>query len=446
MISTGTITYTEKNSFKFQIITTTVNETFTLPLGSSAAYTHNFIAYWGDTTSSVITAYNDADRVHTYATTGTYDIELIGTCQYFAFDNNGTYGVSKAKVYKLLAFTGNMGFRTLNFHGCTNLNTIVPLGYLKNLTTAYNMFNFTAIATVPAGLFDGCPNIAGTSGSFWGTFYNCGQLTTIPADLFRYNTKAVNFTAVFQNCVKLVAIPADLFRYNTLNQNFSSSFNNCRLITTIPVDLFRYNTLVYNFTSCFYMCYALTEVPADLFRYCTQANNFNTVFSDCTSLTTIPADIFKYNPTLHFTYAFSGCYNLTSIPDDLFRYNTSAWNFSYVFRNCSKITTIPIDLFRYNTTSNTPDFSYAFNGCTKAQLHSTIFCAVGEEDTRFLNKTVNFTNCFARTSFSGVQGIAPDLWNYDFGTGASTKTTCFSGAGNSLTSLSNYADIPVAWK
>jgi hypothetical protein len=149
---------------------------------------------------------------------------------------------------------------------------------------------------------------------------------------------------------------------------------------------------------------------------------------------------------LHAPYIFSGCYNLTSIPDDLFRYNTSAWNFSYVFQNCSKITTIPADLFRYNTTSNTPNFSYAFNGCVKAQLHNTIFCAAGEEGTRFLNKTVNFTSCFTRTSFSGIQGIAPDLWNYNFGTGTPTTTTCFSGAGNSLTSLSNYADVPTAWK
>jgi hypothetical protein len=62
-----------------------------------------------------------------------------------------------------------------------------------------------------------------------------------------------------------------------------------------------------------------------------------------------------------------------------------------------------------------------------------------------LNKTISLNSCFARSSFSGTQGEAPKLWDCDFGTGTVTKTDCFDGAGNSTTSLSNYADIPAAW-
>ena len=74
--------------------------------------------------------------------------------------------------------------------------------------------------------------------------------------------------------------------------------------------------------------------------------------------------------------------------------------------------------------------------CWKLQTNPWTFYAAGEEGTRFNGKTVNFTSCFNRIVFSGVQGMAPELWNC---TGlTSTKTGCFGGAGNSATSLSNY--------
>lgn len=69
----------------------------------------------------------------------------------------------------------------------------------------------------------------------------------------------------------------------------------------------------------------------------------------------------------------------------------------------------------------------------------------GEESTRFLNKTIDFTDCFARGAFTGTQGTAPALWDCDFGTGTPTKTGCYGGAGNSLTSLDNYA-LTTLWR
>jgi len=100
-------------------------------------------------------------------------------------------------------------------------------------------------------------------------------------------------------------------------------------------------------------------------------------------------------------------------------------------------------LFKYNTSAT--DFSYVFNNNNKLQLNKWVFYSDGEEDTRFLNKTVNFSNCFYRTTFSGIQGEAPELWDCDFGTGSATKTNCYAEAGNSETSLSNYCDIPTDW-
>jgi hypothetical protein len=79
------------------------------------------------------------------------------------------------------------------------------------------------------------------------------------------------------------------------------------------------------------------------------------------------------------------------------------------------------------------------------QINPWTFYASGETATRFFNKSVDFSYCFNRDSFTGAQGTAPDLWNCDFGSGTPIKTRCFAGAGNSLTSISNYGDIPSTW-
>jgi hypothetical protein len=93
-------------------------------------------------------------------------------------------------------------------------------------------------------------------------------------------------------------------------------------------------------------------------------------------------------------------------------------------------------------------FHYVFAECLKAQFNKYIFYAEGEQGTRFLDQSISFEHAFYRSSFSGVQGTAPDLWNCDFGeeTGvAPIKSTCFGGDGNNLDSLDNYASIPEDW-
>lgn len=120
--------------------------------------------------------------------------------------------------------------------------------------------------------------------------------------------------------------------------------------------------------------------------------------------------------------------------------------FQSTFANCSSLTSLPADLFRYNTGVTTYGFLSTFQGCNKLQQNANIFHAGGEQSTRFLNRVLNFSTCFSKTTNTGLQGIAPDLCNYSFGTQTPTKTTCWGGSGNSTTSLTNYASIPAAWK
>lgn len=262
--------------FKMQIQTTTANETFTIP--TQSGFTYNATVFWGDGTSSQVTGHN-INNVKTYSTAGTYDIEIKGTFDSIYFNSTG----SMSLVKKILSWGGSdfQGFTTMDnaFYGCTNLNELA-IGGIKGKNGS---------------------SITG----FYSTFFDCSALTTLPADLFKYNTEVTNFS-----------------------------------------------------------------------------------------------------------YTFFNCSSLTSLPTDLFRYNTKVISFSYTFRHCPKL-----------------------------QLRSDIFGATPNFGTRIMN----FSNCFNRTSFTGTQGTAPALWSATMNA-SSTKSGCFGGAGNSDTSLTNYADIPAEWK
>jgi hypothetical protein len=88
-------------------------------------------------------------------------------------------------------------------------------------------------------------------------------------------------------------------------------------------------------------------------------------------------------------------------------------------------------------------FYQTFYNCRKLTLNDQIF-GPDLTTTRFLNQSVNFQECFRlNSSFTGTQGTAPELWTAAYGTGTPTTTDCFQG--QSTSSLTNYASIPVAW-
>jgi len=456
---------TPGTGFKMQIQTTTANETFTLPTRSG--YTYNATVLWGDGTYSQVTGHN-VNNVKTYATAGTYDIEIKGTFDSIYFNNTG----SNLLVKKILSWGGADfdGFKNMekSFAGCQYLIELAVGGIKEKSGSQITNFDVAfsscvSLTTLPIDLFR--YNTAVTN--FVTTFNNCLSLTTLPIDLFRYNTAVTNFSYTFNNCPSLTSLPADLFRYNTAVTNFSGTFRDCNSLTPLPTDLFRYNTAVTNFSQTFQNCSSLTTLPDTLFQYNTAVTDFSYTFYYCTSLTTLPTDLFRYNTAVtNFNYTFQYCSNLTSLPDTLFQYNTAVTNFSSTFGSCSKLTSLPTDLFRYNTAVTSfngtffscfalttlptdlfryntavTNFSSTFFYCSKLQLRSDIFGATPDFGTRVMN----FSSCFNRTSFTGTQGTAPTLWNATMNA-SSTTTSCFRGAGNSATSLTNYGSIPTAWK
>lgn len=383
----------EFSAFQLEIKTTATVKAFTLPLVSGSVY--NFPIQWGDGTIDTITTYNGTNCTHTYTEYNkTYIITVVsGSIPKFKFNNVG----SKLLVTKLIDII-DLGFTELDFFGCANLTSVTPnLKLLTHLSHFNYMFcGCTSLISVPSNIFDGSPNIT-VVGAFNRTFASCPNLTSIPEDLFKFQSE----------------------------------------ITTDA------------FISTFYLS-GLAEIPVNLFRYNTKITSkcFNGTFESC-PIITIPDDLFKYNPLTNCGYAFSstfyGCLSLKNIPQDLFRYNQPSTNsFNFTFMDCTALETLPVGLFKYNTLALS--FYCTFSGCTKLIPHSQIFCLIGEETTRFLNKAVNFTECFKRITSTSINGIVPTLWNYSFGTATPIKTRCFNGAGNNSTSISNYADIPTIWK
>ena len=176
--------------------------TITLPLVTG--YNYDCVIDWGDgSAKSVVTAFDDVNRIHTYSVAGKYKVEITGTCEGWSFNNAG----DKLKITNILYWGNPLKFNdfkylTGGFYGCTALKS----------------FGRGSI------LFSG-------SGGFDSTFRDCISVTSVPVDLFKYSTAiSVNgFRGTFRGCSSLASLPVDLFRYNTLvsADGFFETFYGC---------------------------------------------------------------------------------------------------------------------------------------------------------------------------------------------------------------------------
>lgn len=117
-----------------------------LPLFSGGVY--NFVVNWGDGNTDTITAWNQAEVTHTYATAGTYTITIDGVCKGFRFNNTGD-------VLKILSVTSWGDFELIGslggqFFGCTNLDLTSVSDVLNfgNCTSCENMFYAYSFSTI----------------------------------------------------------------------------------------------------------------------------------------------------------------------------------------------------------------------------------------------------------------------------------------------------------
>ena len=258
--------------FIFKITTTSSNKQFLLPVtrpgGTSAP---NVNVDWGDSSSSQITSETDPDRFHTYASPGTYTVQVSGYCPGFNVDNNSAY----RSLYVEIVDWGTVGFEELNFYGCNNLDTLPVDGSnnainhqgLNTVKRFSSTFRQTGITSIPNGLFD----FASAAISFTNTFVFCQGLTSIPSGLFDNNTEVRDFSSVFRNCRSVVGIPSQFFTNNQKVTTFENAFNMATtsnsLIGVTPTD--SNGDEIWERTP--------TPVGTDCFAFCSGLTNFGDI-------------------------------------------------------------------------------------------------------------------------------------------------------------------------
>ena len=150
---------TQAFPFVFQITTTSANTVFTCPITDYGGLTPQLNINWGDSSSSpLITASNSVNRIHTYASAGTYTITISGFMPGFAVNNNSAIRTLITEIVQW----GIVGLRSVNFYGCLNLTAIPSSaslsavgGYtgLDEVVTFSNFMNGTRITSIPSDIF-----------------------------------------------------------------------------------------------------------------------------------------------------------------------------------------------------------------------------------------------------------------------------------------------------
>jgi hypothetical protein len=264
-------------------ISVTAGQVYELPAKSVGGIQPNISVSWGDGNTIDITSETDANRFHTYSSSGTYTISIAGNLPGFRVDNS-TYRL----LYTAVTQWGDVGLRSVNFYGCSNL-TSIPGGAvgLSRVTLFNNTFRATGLTSIPSDIFE----YSVSALEFTDTF-SFTTITSVPNNLFDNCTQAQIFNSTFNACLSLVSVPNELFRYNTQVINFSSTFRNNRALTNIPT--FQYNTLVTTFANIFNMSSTTNgssswgtveelwnRVPEplgiDAFRNCTGITNYASI-------------------------------------------------------------------------------------------------------------------------------------------------------------------------
>ena len=275
--------------FVFKVTTTAASTVFTVPLVDFAGLTPSLYIQWGDgsANSPLITSSTSADRIHTYASAGTYTITISGFMPGFSVNNNAAI---RNLITELVQW-GIVGLRVVNFYGCVNLTAIPGSaslsgvgGYtgLSEVTSFASFMRGTRITAIPADLFDFSPNAT----TFTDSFSSITTITTVPSGLFDAPTLATTFASCFFACTGLITVPSTLFDTNTLAINFSSTFRNCRALGNVLQFIDNTNVTIFN--------------------------NINNMSSTANGLSGTAPTLWNRTPTPSGTGAFTNCTGLSN--------------------------------------------------------------------------------------------------------------------------------------
>ena len=318
-------------SFIFKITTTTSPQTFVIPCVDEGTF--NATVDYGDGTGSqAVTAYNDSNLTHSFATAGQHTITIDGTFPNVRFNDNVASRVLVDEVVDL----GDVGWVNFYraFRDCTNLTTFNGgTADTSSVTTMQQMvFNCNSLTSLDLSNFD-----TSSVSNIIQMFYGCSSLTSL--DLSGFDTSSVTtMYAMFFNCSDLTSLNLSNFDPSSVT-DMSYMFNNCSSLTAL--DLSNFDT--------------------------SSVNNMVNMFRSCSSLTSLDLSNFDTSNVTIMPGMFQSCSSLTSLNVSSFD-TSNVTVMAYMFYNCSSLTNLDIKHFDISSVTNGTGFlQYANNALTTTQ-------------------------------------------------------------------------------
>ena len=332
-------------SFIFKITTTTSPQTFVIPC--IAEGTFNATVNYGDGTGSqTVTAYNDSNLTHTFATAGQHTITIDGTFPNVRFYDNAASRVLVDEVVDL----GDVGWTSLfrAFRDCTNLTT-----------------------------FAGGTADTSSTASMEQMFYNCSSLTSL--DVTSFNTSSVNnMRYMFYSCLGLTSLDLSGFDTSSVTK-MNYMFLGCSSLTSLGLSNFDTSSVT-DIQSMFGNCSGLTSL--DLSGFDTSSvTNMRYIFYNCSSLTSLGLSNFDTSSVTDIRYMFYNCSSLTSL--DLSSFNTSSvTNMQSMFRDCSSLTNLDIKHFNVSSVTIGTNFLSGSNNTLTTTAYNELLEAWAVQDVQ----------------------------------------------------------------
>ena len=225
------------NPFEFRV--TIPSNAYTLSLPYSTTGTYSGTIDFGDGSASVTNSF--ANRSHTYATAGDYNIKIDGECSRFQYQSHP----DRLLVKEILSW-GIYSFSSINFNGC------------KNLIGGPNCLDVINLSTTPfiTQMFYDCENMVSIQymedwdvsavTNFYGMFYDNNLFNH---DLTGWDTSsATNFSDLFREAA-IYNQPLNSFdvsNVTTLRQTFIASAFNQSLSSWDVSNVTNLQTTFYN--------------------------------------------------------------------------------------------------------------------------------------------------------------------------------------------------------
>ena len=386
----------------------------------------NITVDWGD--GSATETFTTSFPTHNYATAGTYEIKVWGTCPQWGNYSSSTVSTTSNYYTYTQYLTKVKQFGELNttrygFAQCKKLTEVSGDNLVKEKTfekvtdMSYMFSNCSGLTSLNVSKFD-TSNV--TSMSFM--FYNCSNLTSL--DVSKFDTSNVtSMSYMFYCCSNLTSL--DVSKFDTSNViSMSYMFYYCSNLTSLDVSKFDTS----NVTSMSYMfshCSSLTSLDVNGFNT-SKVNNMGNMFSRCGRLTTLNVSEFDTSNVIDMRFMFAGCSSLTNL--DVSDFDTSSViDMDGIFEYCSSLTNLNVSKF---DTSKVTSMSYMFSNCSGL----TNLDVSGFDTSKVTNMRSVFNRC---SSLKTLQ-----LSN-KFVISSSNNTNMFSGTTN-LTSIILVDSTPLA--